>query len=149
MLTHALRKYFDTEARKAGVYPDIVELLMGHKLPGVRKHYFKPDINKLLEGTKEVKGYVAAIDSLTINEENRLQKQVEQIEQQNDYQKYIIDKKMKGKDEELEIPRSKIREYDEVQNEGRIISREQSERLDILYEKFEELTAKFDTEKEN
>ena len=31
MLTHGLRKYFDTEARKAGVYPDIVEMLMGHK----------------------------------------------------------------------------------------------------------------------
>ena len=37
MLTHCLRKYFDTEARKAGVYPDIVEMLMGHKLPGVRQ----------------------------------------------------------------------------------------------------------------
>ena len=36
MLTHCLRKYFDTEARKAGVYPDIVEMLMGHKLPGVQ-----------------------------------------------------------------------------------------------------------------
>lgn len=54
-LTHSLRKYFDTEARKAGVYPDIVEILMGHKLPGVRSHYFKPDIQTLLEGTAECK----------------------------------------------------------------------------------------------
>ena len=59
MLTHGLRKYFDTECRKAGVYPDIVEKLMGHKLPGVRKHYFKlgiNDINELLEGTAECEG---------------------------------------------------------------------------------------------
>ena len=38
----------------------------------MRRHYFKPDVNTLLEGTKEGKGYVAAIDSLTINNENRL-----------------------------------------------------------------------------
>ena len=40
-LTHSLRKYFDTEARKSGVYPDIVELLMGHKLPGVSISLFQ------------------------------------------------------------------------------------------------------------
>ena len=52
MLTHGLRKFFDTESRKAGIYPDIVELLMSHKLPGVRSHYLKlgiNDINELLE----------------------------------------------------------------------------------------------------
>jgi hypothetical protein len=104
MLTHGLRKYFDTEARKAGVYPDIVEILMGHKLPGVRSHYFKPginDINELLEGTAECKGFVSAIDSLTINDENRLQKQVQELKEQDNYQKYIIDKKIAEKDDQI------------------------------------------------
>jgi hypothetical protein len=101
MLTHGLRKYFDTEARKAGVYLDFVELLMGHKLPGVRKHYFKPDMNILLEGTKEVKGYITAIDSLTINDENRLSKQVQELKEKDDYQNYVIDKKLNEKDEEI------------------------------------------------
>jgi len=55
MLTHSFRKFFDTEARKAGTYPDFVELLMGHKLPGVRSHYFKPDPTILLEGTNDCK----------------------------------------------------------------------------------------------
>ena len=40
MQTHALRKFFDTEARKAGMYPDFVELLMGHKLQGVQFSLF-------------------------------------------------------------------------------------------------------------
>jgi integrase len=104
MLTHGLRKYFDTESRKAGVYPDIVELLMGHKLQGVKKHYFKPginDINELLEGTKECKGYVYAIDSLTINDENRLQLQNEELKKKEEIQEYIIDKRLKEKDRQI------------------------------------------------
>ena len=101
MLTHGFRKFFNTECAKAGVYPDFIELMLGHKLPGMRSHYMKPDINTLLEGTKECKGYMAAIDSLTINNENRLQKQVQELKQQDDYQKYIIDKKIKEKDEEI------------------------------------------------
>jgi len=96
MLTHALRKFFDTECRKAGVYPDFVELLMGHKLSGVRSHYFKPDINTLLQGTKDCKGYVAAINDLTINEEFRLTKKVKELNEKNEYQNYVIDKKLKS-----------------------------------------------------
>ena len=52
MLTHAFRKFFNTECAKAGVYPDFIEIMLGHKLPGVRSHYMKPDTNTLLEGTK-------------------------------------------------------------------------------------------------
>ena len=62
--------------QKQDVYPDFIEIMLGHKLPGVRSHYMKPDTKTLLEGTKEVKGYLAAAnDSLTINDENRLSKQ--------------------------------------------------------------------------
>ncbi len=100
-LTHGFRKFFNTECAKAGVYPDFIEIMLGHKLPGVRSHYMKPDIDTLLEGTKEVKGYLAAINDLTINDENRLQKKVEELKQQDDYNKYIIDKKMNEKDEQI------------------------------------------------
>ena len=82
MLTHAFSKFFNTECAKAGVYPDFIELMLGHKFPGVRSHYMKPDINTLLEGTKEVKGYIAAINALTINDENRLSKQVQELKEQ-------------------------------------------------------------------
>jgi len=102
MLTHAMRKFYSTECAKAGVYPDFIELMLGHKLPGVRSSYMKPDINTLLEGTKECKGYVAAINELTIDKSNRLSKQIQELKEQDDYQKYVIDKKMKEKDEQME-----------------------------------------------
>ena len=79
MQTHALRKFFDTECRKAGVYPDLIELLMGHKLDGIRSHYFKPDLETLFVGTEECKGYINAINALTINDENRLKMQNEEL----------------------------------------------------------------------
>ena len=101
MLTHAFRKFFNTECAKAGVYPDFIEIMLGHKLSGVRDHYMKPDINTLLKGIKEVKGYIAAIDLLTINDENRLSKQVHELKEKDNYQKYVIDKKMQEKDEEI------------------------------------------------
>jgi hypothetical protein len=142
MLTHAFRKFFDTESRKAGVYPDFVELLMGHKLQGVRSHYFKPDTQTLLEGTKEVKGYVAAIDSLTINDENRLSKQVEKLKQQDDYNKYIIDKK-------IQDLTSKLNEYEEIQKEGRIISRTQAKQFADIHEKVQVLFAKYKDERKS
>ena len=90
MLTHAFSKFFDTEARKAGIYPDFVEMLIGHKLPGVRSHYFKPDSNVLLEGTNDCKGYLHGIHALKINVENRLSKQVQELLAKNQDKDYVI-----------------------------------------------------------
>jgi integrase len=101
MLTHAFRKFFTVECTKAGVYHEIVEKLVGHKIPGSRNSYLIFNHQTLLEGTAECKGYVAAIEALTINEENRLQKQVLELKEQDDYHKYVIDKKMKEKDEQI------------------------------------------------
>ena len=101
MLTHAFRKFFNTECAKAGVYPDFIEIMLGHKLPGVRSHYMKPDTNTLLEGTKEVKGYLAAISSLIINDENRLSKQVQELKEKNEDAEYVIKGKLQEKDEQI------------------------------------------------
>ena len=110
MLTHAFRKFFDTEARKGGMYPDFVELLMGHKLPGVRSHYFKPDPEILLEGTKECKGYVSIINDLTINEEHRLSKKVQELQSKNQDKDYVIKGKLQEKDEEIKGMKEQINE---------------------------------------
>ncbi len=102
MLTHAFRKFFNTECAKAGVYPDFIEIMLGHKLPGVRSHYMKPDTKTLLEGTKEVKGYLAAaISSLTINDENRLSKQVQELKEKNEDAEYVIKGKLQEKEEQI------------------------------------------------
>jgi hypothetical protein len=98
MLTHGFRKFFTVECTKAGVYHEIVEKMSGHKLPGVRGHYLIFDPQTLLEGTKEDKGYLAAIDALTINDENRLQIKIQELKEKEELQEFIIDKRLKEKD---------------------------------------------------
>jgi hypothetical protein len=39
------------------------------------------------------------VPELTINEENRLSRQVQELKEKDDYQNYVIDKKLKEKDE--------------------------------------------------
>jgi hypothetical protein len=117
MLTHGFRKFFNTECAKAGVYPDFIEMMLGHKLPGMRSHYMKPDINTLLEGTKECKGYIHAINDLTINDENRLSMQVQELKEKDDYQNYVIDKKLKEKDLEIERMQQTIKAvFERIEN---------------------------------
>ena len=116
MLTHAFRKFFDTESRKAGMYPNFVELLMGHKLQGVRSHYFKPDPETLLEGTTECKGYIHAIDSLTINEENRLKVQNSELEKIVQDKEYIITRKLYEKEQELNQIKESMAAHREAMN---------------------------------
>jgi predicted KAP-like P-loop ATPase len=45
----------------------------------VWKSYFKPTEDQILEGNDRMIGYVGVIDDLTINEENRLKKKVQQL----------------------------------------------------------------------
>ena len=94
----------------------------------VRGHYMKPDINTFLEGTKEVKGYLAAIDSLTINNENKLSKQVQKLVEKDDYNNYIIDKKINDLT-------SRLNQYEEIEKEGRIMSKEHAQRFADLAKK--------------
>ena len=114
MLTHAFRKFFNTECAKAGVYPDFIEIMLGHKLPGVRSHYMKPDTKTLLEGTKEVKGYVASINDLTINDENRLSKQVQELEEKNENAEYVIKGKLHEKDEQINLLMKKQEKFEQL-----------------------------------
>jgi hypothetical protein len=56
---------------------------MGHK-SGLIKSYFKPTDSELLEGNDKALGYVAAINDLTINEEYRLNKKIDELTKKND-----------------------------------------------------------------
>ena len=55
----------------------VKEMLMGHSL-GLDDNYFKPGENNVLEE------YLKAVDYLTINEENRLRRQLECEKQKGD-----------------------------------------------------------------
>ena len=71
MLIGLLCKYSDTTCTKAGANILFVEMMLGQKLPGMVNHYFKPTESDLLEGNDRMLGYIVAIGTLTINEENR------------------------------------------------------------------------------
>jgi integrase len=83
MQTHGFRKFFKTTCINAGVHPLYSEYLMGHRT-GLTKSYFKPTDQEILEGNEKALGYVAAINDLTINEEHRLTKKVNELQAKND-----------------------------------------------------------------
>jgi integrase len=66
---HGLRKWFKTRCEQAGMKPINIEILMNHST-GISDSYYRATEAELLED------YLKAIDSLTINNQNRLQKQV-------------------------------------------------------------------------
>jgi integrase len=75
-LIHGFRKFFNTALMNADVNLSFKELLMGHSVKLDDVYYDKnseKSRNKLLEE------YSKAIDYLTINEENRLKKKVEEL----------------------------------------------------------------------
>ena len=76
-LTTGFRKFFDTQLIYADVRPAIKEIFMGHSI-GLDDNYFKPSEKDVSEE------YLTAVDWLTINEENRLKRQVEELTKNQD-----------------------------------------------------------------
>lgn len=74
MLTHGLRKFFDSNMVRANIHPMQLSALMGHR-EGLQAAYNRPLHEELLAE------YTKAIDHLTINEENKLRIRVNDLEQ--------------------------------------------------------------------
>ena len=73
-LSHGMRKFFMTQCEHAGMKSLNVEMLLGHNV-GLAGHYYRPAETDLLED------YMThAADSLTIDPNLRLQKQVTRLE---------------------------------------------------------------------
>ena len=72
-ICHGFRKYFTTQLVNSKINPEIREMLLGHKI-GLASCYYRPTEEEMYSE------YEKAIDSLTINEENRLRKKVEILE---------------------------------------------------------------------
>ena len=83
MQCHGFRKFFKTICINAGMNPLYSEYLMGHR-SGLTKSYFKPSDAELLEGNDKALGYTAVINDLTINEEYRLRKKLEELTEKKD-----------------------------------------------------------------
>jgi integrase len=70
MLAHGFRKFFTTQLVNSKVNPEIREMLLGHKI-GLASSYYKPTVDEIMAE------YEKAIDNLTIDPANRLQRKVE------------------------------------------------------------------------
>lgn len=84
MQIHGLRKFYDTATTQAGVHPLYVEMLLGHDIH-LKGSYFKPSVRDLLEGNDKMLGYIAAIDALTISDEERLKLEVVKLEKDKEH----------------------------------------------------------------
>ena len=72
MLAHGFRKFFTTQLVNSKVNPEIREMLLGHKI-GLASSYYKPTSDEMMSE------YEKAIDNLTIDPANRLQRKVETL----------------------------------------------------------------------
>jgi hypothetical protein len=70
---HGFRKWFKTQSEISGMKPINVEILMGHSV-GLSDSYYRATESELLED------YLKIIDFLTINEENKLRKKIENLQ---------------------------------------------------------------------
>jgi len=74
-------------------------MLMNHDI-GLEKSYFKPTVNDLLEGSDKMPGYIQIMNAVTINEENRLSKQIQELKEKNEDKDSIINGKLQEKESE-------------------------------------------------
>jgi hypothetical protein len=73
MQSHGLRKFFETQAVGAGMDLFTAEYLMGHKGGLPLQSYIKPTIQQLYDK------YIQIVDAVTINEENKLRREVQTL----------------------------------------------------------------------
>jgi len=71
-LAHGFRKFFTTQLVNSKVNPEIREMLLGHKI-GLASCYYRPTVEEMYEE------YSKAIDNLTIDPANRLQRKIETL----------------------------------------------------------------------
>ena len=98
--THSFRRFFETTAIKEGLSPLYVNMLLNHDI-GLEKAYFKPTMTDLLEGSDKMLGYIQIMNAVTINDENRLYKQVKELVEKNQDSEYVIKGKLQEKEEQI------------------------------------------------
>jgi integrase len=71
-IAHGFRKFFTTQLINARINPEIREMLLGHKI-GLASCYYRPTEDEMYAE------YEKAIDNLTIDPANRLQRKIETL----------------------------------------------------------------------
>jgi integrase len=98
MMNHGFRKFFESNAFKAGMNNMYIRRLQGQK-SGLEDAYLKLEERDLLEGDSKHVGYVGIIDQLTIDDKHRLQKEIQTLRVQKS---------------EMDLLKQKMEEYDKV-----------------------------------
>ena len=104
---HCYRKWFKTRCEMAGMKPINVEILLSHNV-GISNSYYRPTENELLED------YLKVADLLTIDKQEKLQKELYKYEQRNQEEVYVIRGKLQEKDEEIKY----LREKDKIKEDS-------------------------------
>jgi site-specific recombinase XerD len=94
-MCHGFRKFTITKMAEADMNYEIRERLSGHTI-GIAQRYLR------FAEQKYIQEYLKAVDLLTINEENRLKKTVQELTTKTADNDYIIKTKLEEKDKELE-----------------------------------------------
>ena len=96
MRCHSFRKIFATICIKNNLNHSVKEKLMGHKAKlELDFNYFRPTEQHLINE------YLKVVDDLTVNDENRLQKQVQELKTKNQDSEYVIKGKLQEKEEQI------------------------------------------------
>jgi hypothetical protein len=99
---HGFRKFCHTTMANARINIEIREMLLGHSI-GLSDAYYRPTSEQCLNE------YLKVIDDLTINEENRLCKQVQELQEKNQDKDYIIQGKLIEKDDQIKALQESIK----------------------------------------
>jgi hypothetical protein len=91
---HGYRKFFKTRCELGGMKPINIEKLLSHSI-GISDSYYRATEGELLDD------YLKAIDSLTIDERNKLKKRIDKLEEKNENEDYIIKARLHEKDEQI------------------------------------------------
>jgi len=84
-VAHGFRKFFTTQLVHSDVNPERREMLLGHKI-GLASAYYKPTVEKMYEE------YQKAVNNLTINEENKLKREVQELRQERTNYDFLNEK---------------------------------------------------------
>ncbi len=79
MMDHGFRKFYETNAFKAGMDREYIRRLLGQKggRSALEDAYLKLSEDELLEGDSRHTGFIGIIDQLTIDDSQRLKKEVQ------------------------------------------------------------------------
>lgn len=131
-LAHGYRKFFKTNAERAGMISVNVEMLMNHAI-GTSDNYYRPTEQQLQDD------YIKIVDHLVINKDqknaNQLQKEVSELKEEREHDKYAIMGKLAEKEKETE---SMKKELEKIKAQLPVINRNFANLLMAVQSKLEE-----------